>query len=69
MTAAVCKPLRKLTSVKTNWAWIGMYQELYNKAKNLIKARHIHEILCHIKPPISGDKYIQYQPLEVVPYR
>ena len=37
ITAEVCKPLQKLTSVKTDWAWNGMYQELYDKAMKLIK--------------------------------
>ena len=36
-TSEVCKLLRKLTSVKMDWAWNGMYQELYYKAKNLMK--------------------------------
>ena len=37
MTAEVCKLLRKLTSVKTEWAWNGKHQELYDKVKNIIK--------------------------------
>ena len=36
--AKVCKPLRKLTSSKTAWAWNASYQQLFNKAKSLIKA-------------------------------
>ena len=35
--AEVCKPLRKLTSSKTAWAWNASYQQLFNKAKLLIK--------------------------------
>ena len=37
MTAQVCKPLQKLTSVKTEWLWNGMYQDLYAKVKNIIR--------------------------------
>ena len=37
MTAKVCRPLWKLTLVKTEWPWNSMYEELYDKAKNIIK--------------------------------
>ena len=37
MTADVCKPLQKLTSVKTEWAWNSKYQELCDKTKSIIK--------------------------------
>ena len=33
------KPLRKLTSVKTEWLWNRMYQDLYDKANNIINYR------------------------------
>ena len=33
-----CEPLRKLTSSKAMWAWNASYQQLFNKAKSLIKA-------------------------------
>ena len=33
----VCKPLRKLTSSKMAWTWNASYQQLFNKAKSLIK--------------------------------
>ena len=36
--AEVCKPLRKLTSRKMTWTWNSSYQQLFNKAKSLIKA-------------------------------
>ena len=36
ITAGVCELLQKLTSVKTEWLWNGMYQDLYNKTKNII---------------------------------
>ena len=46
MTAEVYKPLRKLTSVKTIWAWNSTYQELYDNAKTLIQQSEcMHEIL------------------------
>ena len=31
-------PLRKLTSSKTTWTWNASYQQLFTKAKSLIKA-------------------------------
>ena len=34
----VCKPLRKLTSSKMTWTWNASYQQLFDKAKSLIKA-------------------------------
>ena len=34
----VCKPLRKLTSSKMARTWNASYQQLFNKAKLLIKA-------------------------------
>ena len=37
MTAVVCNFLRKPTLVKTEWAWNGMCQDLYSKAKDIIK--------------------------------
>ena len=37
-TVEVCKPLWKLTSSKTTWTWNASYQQLFNKAKSLIKA-------------------------------
>ena len=33
-----CKPLRKLISSKDTWMWNASYQQLFNKAKSLIKA-------------------------------
>ena len=35
--ARVCKPLRKLTSCKSAWTWNESYQQIYNKAKSIIK--------------------------------
>ena len=37
-TADVCDPLGKLTSSKVSWTWNASYQELFTKAKSLIKA-------------------------------
>ena len=36
-TAEMCKPLRRLPSVKTEWTLSQTYDELYNKAKAIIK--------------------------------
>ena len=44
-TAEVCEPLRRLTWVKTESAWNRSFQDLFDRAKALIKKRHMHEIL------------------------
>ena len=36
-TVEVCKPLQKLMSRKMTWTWNASYQQLFNKAKSLIK--------------------------------
>ena len=36
-TVEICELLRRLTSVKALWTWNNMYQELYDKAKAIIK--------------------------------
>ena len=36
-TSEACKLLRKLTSSKATWMWNTSYQQLFNKAKSLIK--------------------------------
>ena len=36
VTADVCEPLKKLTSVRIDWVWNRMYQDLYDKAKMII---------------------------------
>ena len=33
----VCEPLQKLTSIKTDWKWNRIYQDLYYKAKTIVK--------------------------------
>ena len=37
VTAEMWKPLQKLTLVKTDWRWNRVYQDLYERAKNIIK--------------------------------
>ena len=37
-TAEVCKLLCKLTSNKMTWTWNASYQQLFNKAKSIVKA-------------------------------
>ena len=37
VTMEVYKPLRKLTSSKSEWMWNSSYQHLYDKAKAIIK--------------------------------
>ena len=37
VTAEVCEPLRKVTSVKADWKWNKMYKDLYDKAQKIIK--------------------------------
>ena len=43
MTSEVYEPLQKLTSVKTGWPWNRVYQDLYGKAKKIVKK--MHEVL------------------------
>ena len=51
MTAEVCKTLRKLTSVKMDWAWNIMHQKIYDKAKTLIKQDTYMKFYDAPKPP------------------
>ena len=44
MTAEVCEPLRRLTSVCAAWLWNRFYQEMYERAKSLVK-EDVHEML------------------------
>ena len=37
ITTEGCEPLQKLTLVKTYWAWNGMYQDLYDRTRKIIK--------------------------------
>ena len=36
VTAEVCKPLQGLTSMKADWTWNRMFQELYEKVEAII---------------------------------
>ena len=36
-TTDICDPLQKLTSSKVTWTWNALHQELFAKAKSLIK--------------------------------
>ena len=36
-TADICESLRKLTSAKIEWTWNAMYQNMFDKAKAIIK--------------------------------
>ena len=44
-TAEVCEPWGKLASVKADWIWNKMYQDLYDRAKIGNQERHMYEIL------------------------
>ena len=37
MPAEVCRPLQRLTLVKTDWTWNKVCQDLYDKAKKIVK--------------------------------
>ena len=49
-TAGVCALLHKLTSSKVTWTWNVSYQELYNKAKPLIKVDMCMKFYDDTKP-------------------
>ena len=58
-TLEVCKPCRKLTSSKKTWTWNASYQQLFNKAKSLIKAEMCMKFyddtkLLYLKTNASG---------------
>ena len=36
-TAKVCEPKQKMILVRTDWTWNRMYQDLYDKAKKIVK--------------------------------
>ena len=54
----VCEPIRWLTSVRTECMWNAENQELYEKAKAIIK-RCMHEVLVWNKTSVLGDQHIQ----------
>ena len=49
-TAYVCDPLYKLTSSKVTWTWNASYQELFIKAKSLIKVDKCMKFYDDTKP-------------------
>ena len=49
-TSEVCNLLRKLTSSKTTWTWCASYQQLFDKAKLLIKAEMCMKFYDDSKP-------------------
>ena len=49
-TSEVCEPLRKLTSSKATWTWNASYQQLFNKAKLLIKVEMCMKFYYDTKP-------------------
>ena len=50
VTAEVCKPLEKLTSVRVDWKWNGMYHDLYNRKKKIVKDINIRHFMMHLDP-------------------
>ena len=44
ITAAICKPLRRLTSVNAAWMWNTSYKEIY-ETQITGERRHLHEVL------------------------
>ena len=42
-TAEVYDPLQKLTSLRCEWTWNNIYQNLYKRAKNIIKKNETME--------------------------
>ena len=57
--AEVCEPLQKLTSSKMTWIWNTSYQQLFPKAKSLIKAEvcmkfYDHTQLLYLGTDTSG---------------
>ena len=58
-TAEVCEPLQKLTSSKMMWTWNASYQQLFAKAKSLIKVdicmKFYNDIkLLYLETNVSG---------------
>ena len=49
-TSEACKPLRKLMSSKMTWTWNESYQQLFNKAKLLIKVEMCIKFYYDTKP-------------------
>ena len=49
-TADICDPLHKLMSSKVTWTWNASYQELFDKAKSLIKVDMCMKFYDDTKP-------------------
>ena len=49
-TAEVCKLLHKLTSSKKTWTWNASYQQLFDKAKSIMKADFCMKFYNDSKP-------------------
>ena len=49
-TLEACEPLRRLTSSKAKWTWNESYQQLFNKAKSLIKTEMCMKFYDDTKP-------------------
>ena len=49
-TVEVCEPLRKLTSTRVAWTWNASNQQMFNKAKSLIKAEVCMKFYDDTKP-------------------
>ena len=37
VTLEICAPLQKLTAVNADWTWKSMYQDVYDRAKKIVK--------------------------------
>ena len=58
-TAEVCDPLQKLTSSRTMWMWNASYQQLFDKAKLLVKVEVCMKFyddtkLLYLETDVSG---------------
>ena len=58
-TSEACEPLRKLISSKAIWMWNASYQQLFDKAKSLIKVEMCMKFyddtkLLYLKTDASG---------------
>ena len=56
----MCEHLQKLTSVKTDWTWKRMYQNLYERVKKVIK-----KVACMKLYEASRPLYVETDVLDV----
>ena len=61
ITAEVYELQWRLTSVKTNWIWNRMYQDMYDKAKQIVKQAACMK-LWHSYTPVPNNQLILYWP-------